>query len=346
MRILILANILGTLGIYLELGGGSWDVATHILRGGKGTDDFWTAPHSALYAGVALLGLGSLGVIPLTLVKSLKAPSHLTLGLRIILLGSILQGFAGGFDQWWHATKGPDVVIFSPPHATLIVAMALNAFAMALSTTRLREAVGTSGPGGGLPWSLHLQILSLTTLWIALNAQVYLFTDTGGIRYTFGIDLEPYTAGLTLLAILVLAVFGTLLLLLAERLGGPGAPTGVALLMAATMAIATMVPLGRWPYIPVYLTMAAPVALLDYTGRRFKGGLPLILRAMALAPFAFALDGWYSYFVLPALAKEPLGALTFAVALTAVVGLLGLRFSKSLGRVLEGREKRPAATAP
>lgn len=343
MKLLFLGNLLGTLGIFLELSGGSWDVATHILRGGRGTDDFWTAPHAVLYAGVALLGLGSLSSVPLTFVGSFRAPGHLTLGLKMALGGSLLQAFAGAFDQWWHATRGPDVVLLSPPHATLIVAMALNAFAMVLSTTRLQGALGGGNMWKRFPWPRALQFLSLTALWMALNAQVYLFTDFNGIRYTFGVDLEPYAATVTLAAILVLATLGTLLLFLAELLAGVWAPSRLALFMAPTMAVSTMIPLGRLSFIPAYLALVVPVAFLDYLATRRPGGLPQALRAVALAPFAFALDGWYSFFVLPAIAQDPVGALTAALVLTLAVGLLGLRFSRGLGRILEGL---PSPTSP
>ncbi len=347
MRILILANILGTLGIYLELGGGSWDVATHILRGGKGTDDFWTAPHSVLYAGIGLLGLASLAVLPMTLLRSLRPPGALTLGLRITLVGSLVQVFAGGLDQWWHATHGPDVVLFSPPHATLIVAMAANALGIVLSVARLRAILRFAADGRWTSrWPNLLQVLSLATLWIALNAQAYLFTNIEGIRYTFGVDLSAHRALLILAAALAVAAAGTLVLLLSDRLVGRFAATAVAAATAATLAVTTLAVLpDKWGFIPVYAALPTPVALLDYLGRRATTRPLLALRAVALAPLAFGLDGWLSSELLPAVVRDPAGQATLAVALTSVVGLVALYIARPLGNLLEGRGPRPASTA-
>ncbi len=335
---LVVANLMAAVGAYMELAGGSWDVATHVLRGGLGTDDFWTPPHMVLYSGVGLLGLGALAALPLTLLPSMRAPAHLVLGLRLALLGALLQGLAGGFDQWWHATRGPDVVLFSPPHALLIMGMAINATAMVLSLARLRTLLRTRGLGGqGLrSWPFLLQAVTLTTMWVALNAQAYLFTDIEGYLYTFGVDLAPYQLPLLVASSLAVATFGTLILLLADRLLGPPGPTLVALTMASTMTLATLVPLGEWTFIPVYLAFVLPVALVDLFGERLGR-----LRAPVMAPMAFALDGWLSSALLPGIAENPWVALL--VALTMAAGALAFFLARPLVRLFLGS---PTPSAP
>ncbi len=348
--LLVLAYVAGTLGLILELGGGTWDVATHILRGGLGTENFWTVPHSILYSGVALVGVASLLALLLRrLPRPLELPSYLTSGLFITAGGTLLQLFAGGFDQWWHATFGLDVVLFSPPHALLIIGMAINALGMVLGTIRLRE---TGLLVARYPRILQiLCVLALVGLWSALDGLVYLFTNLSGYEYTFHLPQGSLVRngtlveGVELLGMLVLALIGTLVLLTTRRtFGRPGYATVAALGLVTLVTLGAIIPLANapptlnerreWWTIPAYLAMVLPVALLDFRSPEPIRGPKGWATAAAIAPVAFALDGWYSTALFPYFVAHPLGLFTLALLALTPMGPLALLLSSRFTRMI------------
>ena len=93
--------------------GGYWDDAWHTERG---RDDFFIAPHIAIYAGIALAG-ASLTLWAL-LVARRQGPravwAHKPLVLALLSVSVTLA--SGPIDNLWHLAFGRDAVIWSPPH--------------------------------------------------------------------------------------------------------------------------------------------------------------------------------------------------------------------------------------
>ncbi|HEY7678167.1 MAG TPA: hypothetical protein VIG69_13925 [Candidatus Methylomirabilis sp.] len=89
----------------LQLAGVYWDVGWHHARG---RETFWSPPHLAIYAGVALAllaaGVGMLGA-------GRRWGTY-----RWAALGPLIQGVAAPVDELWHRVIGQDVSIWSPPH--------------------------------------------------------------------------------------------------------------------------------------------------------------------------------------------------------------------------------------
>jgi hypothetical protein len=346
-HLLAAAHVLALLGVLLQLGGGSWDVASHIL---KVPEAFWTPPHVVLYTGVGLTGVAALMAPFLRWTAKPPIPRTLTSGLLLVLAATGAEAFAGGFDNWWHENIGFDPVLFSPPHAILISAMALNALGVALGSLRLAASpVASLRPWA--PWVRPMPIPALGCLWISLNALLYLYSDLGGFEFTFRLEadaLAPYRMTVTGLVILGLGATGTLVLLTARRvLPWRLGPAAVAATVATMMTAAVLVPLRGAEdsvplhFIPLYLSMLIPITLLSLWPRG-DGGFRGPLRAAALAPFAFALDGWYSSSILPAILDNPAGLATVAVLLAAVMGLMTLRFSRRFAALLRGTAPRRA----
>ena len=57
MDILLVALILATTGAFLQIGGTSWDVTSHLLQS---PESFFTPSHAVLYAGVGMLTIALL----------------------------------------------------------------------------------------------------------------------------------------------------------------------------------------------------------------------------------------------------------------------------------------------
>lgn len=89
----------------LQLAGVYWDVGWHHARG---RETFWSPPHMAIYAGVALaLATAAVG---------LRGGWRGGGAYRVAALGPMIQAAAAPVDELWHRAIGPDVSIWSPPH--------------------------------------------------------------------------------------------------------------------------------------------------------------------------------------------------------------------------------------
>ena len=77
------------------MGRGSWDITTHLLGA---PETFFSPPHTVLYSGV---GIGVIAAVlaSVTLFKNRELRnSTLSLGMKLIIIGSIIQIFAGPSD--------------------------------------------------------------------------------------------------------------------------------------------------------------------------------------------------------------------------------------------------------
>src|SRR2546427_153128 len=156
----------------------------------KIVETFFTLPHLILYAGVGLSLLASLAglVIRPAVSRSDGLQPALFTGLKVSLVGGVLQLVAAPFDFWWHSTYGFDPHLFTPSHSILITGIILSGVGMAIGTTRLAQATRLGLSLGRFSlgrWLSVLAVVSLSTLWLDLNGLVYLITDVDGLNYTF-----------------------------------------------------------------------------------------------------------------------------------------------------------------
>ena len=119
--ILFVISILAVSGTVTELIGGVWDALTHALRA---PEKFWTIQHIAIYIGVGMIASSSvLGLI----IFSLNSENRtLFKGIKIILLGSVLQLGGGYADSISHEIYGVDCLV-TPSHLTIEVGLFLSA---------------------------------------------------------------------------------------------------------------------------------------------------------------------------------------------------------------------------
>lgn len=136
-------------GAMSALAGGYWDDAWHTELG---RDEFFIAPHIAIYAGIAVSGAA------LTLWALLVAREHGTATvwrhrpLALALLSVAVTLASGPIDNTWHVAFGRDAVIWSPPHMLGIAGtLALGAAILAeLSGRPERWARGLTAVAGAL----------------------------------------------------------------------------------------------------------------------------------------------------------------------------------------------------
>jgi hypothetical protein len=131
--ILFVIALLTVSGTVIELLGGIWDASTHALRA---PEKFWTIQHSTIYAGVGMIVSSSIvGAIMLLLNSENKT---LFKGIKIILLGSILQLGGGYADSISHEIYGVDGLV-TPSHLTIETGLFLSALGSFITLCQIDE---------------------------------------------------------------------------------------------------------------------------------------------------------------------------------------------------------------
>jgi hypothetical protein len=133
------------IGTSITLFGFAWDAQWHL---DVGPDTFFTAPHTMLYSGSALVGLTCLVVVLLESwrVRRLESSRHVRVfGIFRAPVAYLVGGLgAAGFllyglgDLWWHTIYGFDVAT-TPPHIGIVLSTAVQAVAVVLAFGPLHD---------------------------------------------------------------------------------------------------------------------------------------------------------------------------------------------------------------
>jgi hypothetical protein len=162
--ILFVISILTICGTVTELLGGIWDASTHALRA---PEKFWTIQHITIYAGVGMIVSSSvLGMMILLLNSENKI---LFKGIKILLLGSILQ-LAGGYaDSISHEIYGVDGLV-TLSHLTIETGLFLSALGSFMTLCQIDKRKTRKV----MPVAIMTVLLSAS--WIGFNL-ILLFTS-------------------------------------------------------------------------------------------------------------------------------------------------------------------------
>ena len=133
-KLALLSLTIATAGAFLQIGGTSWDVTSHLM---KEPETFFTPSHAVLYTGIGLLTLAAgIGGFVLIRNKEIRRKSFAT-GFKLLIIGSMVSLAAGPSDFLWHEAFGVDGLL-SPPHLALITGMLINSIAVVLGLARIR----------------------------------------------------------------------------------------------------------------------------------------------------------------------------------------------------------------
>ena len=121
------ANLLQLAGVY-------WDVGWHHARQ---RDTFWSPPHLAIYAGVALaMAAAAMGSLAARTRQGWSPSPARGRDYQMAGLGPAIQIAAAPIDELWHRIIGPDVSVWSPPHLLGIVGGIIGVLGWALVLAR------------------------------------------------------------------------------------------------------------------------------------------------------------------------------------------------------------------
>jgi len=157
-----LVSIFAVFGTLLELSAGIWDAISHVL---EEPEFFWSIQHIAVYCGVAMIGTS--GIFGFILMFKKKINGTLKKGIKIIIIGSILQISAGYADSLSHDLFGIDGLV-SLTHQPLELGLVLSA----LGAFLILSDPKTKNFSKFRPISIMTLILSIS--WIGFNLSLLL----------------------------------------------------------------------------------------------------------------------------------------------------------------------------
>ena len=177
-----IAFCLATIGVTTSLWGGSWDVTAHLLRT---PETFFTPSHMILYAGVGISVLSA--ILSAILFVGKKTDSSLSFGLKLVILGTIVQVIAGPGDFFWHEAFGIDGLL-SPTHLALITGMLMTVTGAVFGFARMKNPFA-SRKIISVPLAISFGIFWLNSIWI-----VHLFVLPISTGETHDFNPDPYVA--------------------------------------------------------------------------------------------------------------------------------------------------------
>ena len=157
-----IVSLFAVFGTLLELSSGIWDATSHVL---EEPEFFWSIQHIAVYCGVAMIVTS--GIFGFILMFKKKINGTLRKGIKIIIIGSILQISAGYADSLSHDLFGIDGLV-SLSHQPLELGLVLSALGAFLILSDPR----TQNFSKFRPISIMTLILSI--IWIGFNLSLLL----------------------------------------------------------------------------------------------------------------------------------------------------------------------------
>jgi hypothetical protein len=258
MDILLAALILATTGAFLQIGGTSWDVTSHLLQR---PESFFTASHTLLYTGVGMLTIAAfIGGILLLRNKELRTKSFAT-AFKLLVIGSGIALVAGPADFWWHQTFGIDGLL-SPTHLTLATGMLINSVAVVLGLARIIVHFSSRTKKLMIKGAL---IPAFAAMWFTLIWYVHLFALPLSNGQHFNFNLNPIAE--TLIAIVALPLIGSIVFLTASKtIGGGGkfgAASAVVIVLIGINIFSSIMPSYRAvSFLPWYALIVYPIVII------------------------------------------------------------------------------------
>jgi hypothetical protein len=222
-----------SLGIALQVGAANWDIIWH---GIVNVESFFTPPHTVLYSGVGLSLVSTVAGIILSIKYSSRSTGsilsihhRISTPLKLIILGTLVEVFSGGFDNWWHSHFGFDGLL-SPPHLMLISGMLMSI---------IGGLIGTHLSGTKTKFKVASELIAFGILWMVLVNFVFMFTLPFSEGQYFNFNPSP-TAALVLGSIMP-AVFTAIVFYCVQGISFPFQMTTVTATLMVLQSSSTIV---------------------------------------------------------------------------------------------------------
>lgn len=255
-KLALLSLVIGTLGAFLQIGGTSWDVTSHLMLE---PETFFTPSHAVLYSGIGLLVLSAgIGGFVLFRNKETVGKSY-TVAFKLLIAGSAVTLVAGPSDFLWHEEFGVDGLL-SPPHLALITGMLINSVAVVVGLVRIQHTHLTH-PKETI---VRLSIMpAFAALWFTTTWYAYMFSLPFSNGENFQFNPDPTIA--VLVATISLPLLNSIIFLAAQKtIGGFGGATAVVVLVVILNILTNVIPTVQpiVSFLPWYLVTAILPALI------------------------------------------------------------------------------------
>lgn len=255
-KLALISLVIGTLGAFLQIGGTSWDVTSHLMLE---PETFFTPSHTVLYSGIGLLVISAgIGGFVLFRNKETGGKSY-AVAFKLLIVGSAISLVAGPSDFLWHEEFGVDGLL-SPPHLALITGMLINSVAVVIGLVRIQRTQLTH-PKETI---VRLAIIpAFAALWFTTTWYAYMFSLPFSNGENFQFNPNPTIA--VLVATISLPLLNSIILLAAQKtIGGFGGATAVAVLVVILNILTNVVPTVQpiVSFLPWYLVAAILPALI------------------------------------------------------------------------------------
>ena len=255
-KLALLSLVIGTLGAFLQIGGTSWDVTSHLMLE---PETFFTPSHTVLYSGIGLLVLSAgIGGFVLFRNKETVGKSY-TVAFKLLIAGSAVSLVAGPSDFLWHEEFGVDGLL-SPPHLALITGMLINSVAVVVGLVRIQHTHLTH-PKETI---VRLSIMpAFAALWFTTTWYAYMFSLPFSNGENFQFNPDPTIA--VLVATISLPLLNSIIFLAAQKtIGGFGGATAVTVLVVILNILTNVIPTVQpiVSFLPWYLVTAILPALI------------------------------------------------------------------------------------
>ncbi|MCH9657576.1 hypothetical protein K0U27_02590 [archaeon] len=247
-KAIVIVLIVSLVGSVLAIWGGSWDITSHLLQE---PESFFTPPHAVLYTGVGIGLVAGIAALAMLVKDREIRNASFSLGLKLMIVGSVLQIIAGPGDYAWHELFGVDGLL-SPTHLTLITGILIQSVGIVIGLTRL------------IPFNVKVvkpaTVAAFSSLWFIVIDFIFQFTLPISNGEMMDFNPDPYVAGIILAVTMpffsVLIFWGA-----AKSMGKFGWASAVTGLFIVFNITANIIPSeSLWMYLPWYvLPMVAAI---------------------------------------------------------------------------------------
>lgn len=255
-RLITVVFILAGTGSILQIGGGNWDITSHLLLK---PETFFTPSHTILYTGIFILIISALlGISLISKYKALRQNS-VYLPLKLLILGSSLSLIAGPSDYFWHQIFGVDGFL-SPTHLLLITGMLINSFGSAIGLVRIRPSIQTLFVSN---FAGIFIVVAFIALWLNLISFVYIFALPISNGQIFDFNLNPVLE--SIIAVIFLPVVNSLVVIsIIKTMKQFGYLTLIGTGVFSVTALTNILPSEvTTEFMPYYLLSALPFFVID-----------------------------------------------------------------------------------
>lgn len=173
------------IGVTLSMWGASWDITSHLLRT---PETFFTPSHGVLYSGVGISLVSAIMSLAMLMAKKQTRKMPFTFGLKMIILGALLQVIAGPGDYYWHELFGIDGLL-SPTHLTLALGIMIVSIGSMVGFARIHSHLVEKNSFVKLILPVSFGIFWFSVMWL-----VFFFVLPISEGDTHNFNPDPYVA--------------------------------------------------------------------------------------------------------------------------------------------------------